>query len=366
VPWAAESSLIYEHFHRYLWAADLVAGQRVLDLGCGEGFGSVLLAGTARDVTGVDIDERAVEHARLNYQRGNLSFATASALDLSGLQPGAFDAVVAFEMIEHVNDHERLLDEVGRVLDEDGILVVSTPDKELYSAEAGQVNEFHDHELTLAEFSSLLASRFEHVALWGQRTISGSLMSSLDGPARGAGAGASASTFWVRPAGEEWEVCEEPPPLFAVAVASHRPLPAAGWTSTLADITLELRREPERAGDAEVARRDALLADANAQLAEKREQALALGERLQRVEDELLGSGDRMWSLELELDAERVKADEERRFRLRTEESVAWQTFQRARRAVYRVLGEDTRASRALGATLRRAGRALKLGDPGD
>ena len=83
VPWAPDAQVIYEHYHRYLWAQPLVAGRRVLDLGSGEGFGAALLADTATAVMGVDIDERTVEHSRANYAAPNLEFRVASATDLT-------------------------------------------------------------------------------------------------------------------------------------------------------------------------------------------------------------------------------------------------------------------------------------------
>ncbi len=67
VPWAPDVQVVYEHFHRYMWAANAVSGRKVLDLGSGEGFGSAILAGSAAEVVGVDIDARTVEHSRLNY-----------------------------------------------------------------------------------------------------------------------------------------------------------------------------------------------------------------------------------------------------------------------------------------------------------
>ena len=67
VPWAPDVQVVYEHFHRYMWAARVVKGRRVLDLGSGEGFGAAILAGSAEHVVGVDVDERTVEHSKLNY-----------------------------------------------------------------------------------------------------------------------------------------------------------------------------------------------------------------------------------------------------------------------------------------------------------
>src|SRR5271156_3423482 len=74
VPWAPDVQVVYEHFHRYLWAAQLVTGRRVLDLGSGEGFGAALLSDAATEVVGIDIDETTVEHASLNWGSDRLSF----------------------------------------------------------------------------------------------------------------------------------------------------------------------------------------------------------------------------------------------------------------------------------------------------
>src|SRR5438552_9532620 len=98
VPWAPDVQVVYEHLHRYLWAAQLMRGKRVLDLGCGEGFGSSILADAASAVVGVDVDAATVEHARLNWSSATVSFELGSALDLSALADGSFGAVVAFEL----------------------------------------------------------------------------------------------------------------------------------------------------------------------------------------------------------------------------------------------------------------------------
>jgi SAM-dependent methyltransferase len=337
VPWTQDAAIVYEHFHRYLWAARLLAGRRVLDLGSGEGFGAAILASRSPEVVGVDIDAAAVEHASANYGRPGLSYETASALELSRFERGSFGAVVAFEMIEHVADHERLLAEIAGVLAEDGLLLVSTPDRDLYSEAAGQENAFHVHELTQSEFRALLHTRFEHVAMWGQRTVAGSLLSPLDEGAPRQGGG---EAVFLASDGGEWTPAQEPQALFCVALASRRPLPAGAGVSVLADPGLELRREVQRAGDAEVAERDRLLKELNES---KTAEVLDLAGKL-------LACGDELW-------ATRVELDEAQQFRRRVEESVAWQGFQRARGWIYGVIGEDTRAGRALQSALRRLGR---------
>jgi O-antigen biosynthesis protein len=382
VPWAPDVQVVYEHMHRYLWAGQLVGGKRVLDLGSGEGFGAAILADSAKEVVGVDIDERTVEHARLNWSSTSVSFEIASALDLSAFEPGSFDIVVAFEIIEHLSDHSRMLAEVQRVLTDDGMLVISTPDRRIYSEASGQENPFHAHELTSEEFSALLAATFANAAVWGQRTITGSHVGALD--RQTARADAPQSEFFIERAGEEWRVAGEPAALYLVAVASNADLPAVSAYSTLGDCGLELLRAREReAGDAAnalAAERDEALAQAGAawgQLerreAELAEEASARDTRLKERDSELIERDEQIGYQQKELLSTRSRVremeqgllelhaqlDEARRFTRQVEASITWQTFQKVRGRLFRTVGESSLAVRALRLTLRLAGRAM-------
>ena len=107
VPWAPDVQVVYEHMHRYLWAAQLVGGRRVLDLASGEGFGAAILA-EAADLGGRHRDRRAdgrPQPAQLRRRRRSTSAGRRA--DLSRFADGSFGAVVAFEMIEHVDEQMR-------------------------------------------------------------------------------------------------------------------------------------------------------------------------------------------------------------------------------------------------------------------
>jgi GT2 family glycosyltransferase/glycosyltransferase involved in cell wall biosynthesis/SAM-dependent methyltransferase len=374
VPWAPDVQVVYEHFHRYLWAARLVGSRRVLDLGSGEGFGAAMLAESAEYVTGVDVDELAVEHSRLNYAGPNLQFEVGSALDLSAHEQGSFGAVVAFEIIEHVSDHEQVMAEVTRVLSDDGILVISTPDSRAYRQAGAQANPFHQRELGLDEFLALLDLHFPQVAAWGQRTITGSHMNSLAADTVDDAADAS---FFIERAGEEWRIAGEPAPLYCVAVASKAALPAIARSSTLADCGLELMRVKERDAVVAGSERDNL----STALEQQREETA----RVQAEYERILRGRDSAFSEEIELrdrDIERSGADitalhgdlellrdrlgalevelaDARQLNRRTEESVTWQVFQRARGRLYGALGERSLSARLLRLSLRVAGRSL-------
>ncbi|WP_426320990.1 methyltransferase domain-containing protein [Pseudoduganella sp. R-43] len=162
-----------EHIHRYLLARELVAGKRVLDIACGEGYGSQLLAERAAQVSGVDIAAETVDHARATYGAGNLEFLLGDCAAIP-FEAGTFDVVVSFETIEHHDQHEKMISEIRRVLKPDGILVISSPDKRYYSDERGYVNQFHVKELYRDEFVGLLRNSFANVELYSQRLLYGS------------------------------------------------------------------------------------------------------------------------------------------------------------------------------------------------
>jgi GT2 family glycosyltransferase/SAM-dependent methyltransferase len=371
VPWAPDVQVIYEHFHRYMWAAAQVDGQRVLDLGSGEGFGSAMLSESAAHVTGIDIEERTVEHSRLNYSAGNLDFDVGSALDLSRYEDGAFDAVVAFEIIEHVEDHDRVLGEVARVLGDDGVLMMSTPDRRAYSEVTGQTNPFHTREMALEEFLSFLESRFSHVACWGQRTITGSHLSVLRAP-DGAGVEAAARDFYLERAGDEWRAAGDPSPLYCVALASTAPITVAPISSTLADCGLELMRSGERAQAARVQRElegtghDELERERAARIRAQRDHDVTLRREFEQRARDLAGRAAEIERRDKTINAQAGRIDSlegdlaaARELNLRIEQSVTWGVFERARGRLYRTIGEGSLLARSLSMTLRLAGRIL-------
>lgn len=174
IPGQVEADLLNEHMARYAFAARLATGKRVLDAGCGAGYGSAELARAAASVVGADIAAEAVDFARQHYPLRNLRFEQASCTALP--HPDAtFDLVVAFEVIEHLADWRALLSEARRLLGPRGQFVVSTPNR-LYYAESRGVegaNPFHVHEFEFEEFRAELAAVFPHVALFLENHVEG-------------------------------------------------------------------------------------------------------------------------------------------------------------------------------------------------
>jgi glycosyltransferase involved in cell wall biosynthesis/SAM-dependent methyltransferase/regulator of replication initiation timing len=164
----------YEHLHRYAFVAQYVKGKKVLDLASGEGYGTYILSKTADYVVGVEIDHQAVTHASNTYIKENIEFKEGSILNIPITGEKIFDVIVCFEAIEHIEDHATLFIEIKRLLKENGILIISTPNKKLYTDDAGYNNPFHVKELYYSEFSTILKKNFSHIYVFGQRVFSGS------------------------------------------------------------------------------------------------------------------------------------------------------------------------------------------------
>jgi SAM-dependent methyltransferase len=174
IPGEVDIDLFNEHMARYTFAARLARGKRVLDAGCGAGYGSAALAQVAESVTGVDVAADAVEHARTNYQAANLTFEHASVTQLP-FPDGTFDLIAAFEVIEHLEDWRGFLAEAGRALAPGGQLIVSTPNKLYYTESRGTQgpNPFHVHEFEFEEFAGELKAVFPHVSMFLENHVEG-------------------------------------------------------------------------------------------------------------------------------------------------------------------------------------------------
>ena len=159
--------IAFEHWHRYAFARRFVAGRRVLDVACGEGYGTALLAEVAASVVGIDVDPSTIEHSRRRYgATGNVTFECGSVVTLP-LPDASVDAIVSFETIEHVanEDQRRMLAEFDRVLAPRGALILSSPNRPQYSDARGYANPFHVHELDRHELEHLLDAHF-HARRW--------------------------------------------------------------------------------------------------------------------------------------------------------------------------------------------------------
>jgi len=159
-----------EHLHRYAITTELVSGKLVVDIACGEGYGSALLAEKALQVTGIDLDPAIIDYAQKKYQHNNLYFIQGSILEIP-LDDHVADVAVSFETLEHVGDHEKVFAEIKRILKPGGLFILSTPDKTFYSDQSGHKNPFHVREIYPDTLSELALKFFRNGQLC--RQISG-------------------------------------------------------------------------------------------------------------------------------------------------------------------------------------------------
>jgi 2-polyprenyl-3-methyl-5-hydroxy-6-metoxy-1,4-benzoquinol methylase len=153
------------HLVVYEWIAGRVAGRRVVDMACGEGYGSNILAAGAASVVGVDANPEAHEHARLRYVRPNLRFER----DLVESFAEPCDAVVFLQTIEHVEDPGAILEHFKSMLAPGGVAYVSTPNLLTLAPPGAEKsdNPWHVKEYRAGEFRALCEAHFERVELFG-------------------------------------------------------------------------------------------------------------------------------------------------------------------------------------------------------
>jgi ubiquinone/menaquinone biosynthesis C-methylase UbiE len=223
IPHQADPILALEHYHRYYFASRFAENKRVLDMACGEGYGSAFLSQHAKMVVGIDSDPPTIDHARGKYSSiTNLHFQIGHCED-SPPEDQSFDLVVAFELLEHLDsdDQTSFLENVRRVLKQDGLFIVSSPDTDEYAETRQFRNEFHKHEMTLPELREFLGNHFKHVHLCAQRVLSLSTLWQLEGWRK------TPFSFHSRkdllneiPGGASFS-----PPLYIVALCSNSSLP---------------------------------------------------------------------------------------------------------------------------------------------
>lgn len=151
------------HIFAYEYAASLAKGLSVLDLGCSEGYGSSLLAGTAGSVTGLDRSAAAITNAAAAHTAPNLRFVRADALS-TGMPSSSFDLICAFQIIEHFSDPAAFLTEIKRLLKPGGRAVISTLNRDI----SGSVfNPYHPVEYNRADFERALLAVFGRANILG-------------------------------------------------------------------------------------------------------------------------------------------------------------------------------------------------------
>lgn len=164
-PWWAE------HIHRYNVVLDeLKNTDAVLDIACGTGFGSDILAGKSAHVIGGDIDPTIIQENKVNWTKENLSFQVLDGTNLP-FEDNTFDILVSFETIEHTVHFKEMINEFKRVTKPGGKLFISTPNFYLNSPKGYVTNPFHTQEFTPTEFTELISNYFKEFNIFGQEYI---------------------------------------------------------------------------------------------------------------------------------------------------------------------------------------------------
>ena len=169
LPTESNHEMNIEHYQRYRFALQLVKGKTILDAACGEGYGSYLLSQEATHVFGMDIDAVVVSEASKKYTASNLQYLVGNVSSLP-FENGSFDCVVSFETLEHIDSDSQIkfLSEIKRILKPDGILIMSSPNKAVYTDLVQGKNKFHIKELYCNEFIELLKNYFQYFINYSQ------------------------------------------------------------------------------------------------------------------------------------------------------------------------------------------------------
>jgi SAM-dependent methyltransferase len=210
-------SIQNENYHRYLFALGFCGDKSVLDVACGEGYGCNLISQVASQVVGVDVDADIVAYADQTYGTSSVCFVAADATELP-FDDASFDVVTSFKTIEHVDGHGAFLAEIARVLRPGGIVVISSPNRTVYSEQNDPDNPLHVRELDRGQFVSVLGEQFSNVVILNQRAIDGSLLEVDAASAAMVGYESQDRRAFQRKDGV-------PAPHYFVAVAANAPLP---------------------------------------------------------------------------------------------------------------------------------------------
>ena len=165
IPGQTDPDLMNEHWARYAFAEALVGSKRVLDAGCGVGYGASRLAECAAEVIALDQAIEPLTAGGEEYSHPRLHFVQGDCTRFP-LANDSLDAVVAFEVIEHLAEWRALIEESRRVLKPSGQFIVSTPNRLYYGESRDEPNPFHAHEFTYDEFREELGRCFPHVMLF--------------------------------------------------------------------------------------------------------------------------------------------------------------------------------------------------------
>lgn len=162
-----------EHVHRYEYTIEKYINNnaRVLDIACGTGFGTELIAkSSSNEIIGGDISDEAIEFCSKNLSGSNLKFQQMDGTQLP-FEDNYFDVITSFETIEHTTEFDQMIKEFKRTTKQGGLIVLSTPNFVINSPSGVVTNPFHTQEWDYEGFVRLLDTHFKDYTLFGQQYI---------------------------------------------------------------------------------------------------------------------------------------------------------------------------------------------------
>lgn len=159
------------HSAFYQWARGWVTDKTVLDVGCGEGYGTAILAQSARHVTGMDIDAEQIAETQQRYPLANVSFVVGDG-QATGLPAQQFDVVVCNALLEYLIDPDEFFGEAWRLLKPGGVFICSTKNANLSLKKSDGSPLYPDHrqEFSPEQLQRVIGARYQSVELFGVQT----------------------------------------------------------------------------------------------------------------------------------------------------------------------------------------------------
>jgi SAM-dependent methyltransferase len=181
--------IFYEHYHRYWFALNHISSSDVvMDLGCGIGYGSLLLSEKAKSVISVDVDAKSIDVLKTVSASLNKSNITAQVFDVNKIEElnvDKIDVVVCHELIEHISRDKQnaLIKKIAsgqKPFHQGTKLFISTPERKAYSEKNQHDNPFHEFEFSKQEFFDFINSDFSHSKFFWQSTVTGNSITEID------------------------------------------------------------------------------------------------------------------------------------------------------------------------------------------
>lgn len=150
----------HSHIERYKLACKYTLDKEVIDIACGTGKGSYMIAteGQAKQVDGFDIESAAIRYSKWRNGRFNITYKIINAelFDITS----KYDCAVSFETIEHLNNYRSFLSNVKKALKPGGLFLISTPISPL-PVDKNPYNPYHIQEWGFTEFQNLVNEFFK-------------------------------------------------------------------------------------------------------------------------------------------------------------------------------------------------------------